>query len=159
MAASWLTSTESGSLQDLLALRPELADLREKLLTRLWGDRLVDPIVLELCRLRIAALVGDTEALETRTSFAVDAGLTEAKVASLAKWSSDAHFTGAERAALSAAELFVIDVRSLDQTQPGGLNEHFTADERYAMLIAFALFDGFGRMHRVLTDPPPKGHI
>jgi alkylhydroperoxidase family enzyme len=158
MTASWLTSSSwlktapSGEIDDLLALRPELADLRRKLLDRLWGDRLVDPIVLELCRLRIAALVGDAEALTIRTPHAVAAGLSEAKITNLASWATDPEFTAAERAAVGAAELFVIDVRSLDQTQPDGLNDHFTGDERYAMLIAFALFDGFGRMRRVLTD-------
>jgi alkylhydroperoxidase family enzyme len=152
MTASWLTSSKSGDLDDLLALRPDLADQRQRLLGRLWDDRLVDPVVLELCRLRIAALVGDTEALTLRTPHAVADGLSDAKAASVANWATDPQFTAGERAALGAAELFVIDVRSLDATQPNGLNDHFTPDERYAMLIAFALFDGFGRMHRVLTD-------
>lgn len=149
MGKSWLAGAGSSQLDDLLSLRPELAELRVKLLDRLWGQRLVDPVVLELCRLRIASLVGDDESLLARTPEAADAGLTEGQIAALASWSSDDRFTPKQRAALSAAEMFVIDVRSIDNAE---LDAHFDGDERYAMFIGFALFDGFGRMRRVLSD-------
>lgn len=135
-----------------MALRPELDSLRLTLLDRLWDERLVEPIALELCRLRIAMLLGDDEAFAVRTPHAVMAGLDEGQIAALTDWAADARFTGAQRAALGAAELFVIDVRALDANQPGGLTEFFSSDEQYALLIGFAMFDGFGRMRRVLTD-------
>jgi hypothetical protein len=152
MAATWLASATSSDVNELLALRPELAELRQKLLDRLWGERLVEPVALELCRLRIASMVGDDEALAIRTPHAVAAGLTEGQVSALTNWATDPQFTAAHRAAIGAAELFVIDVRSMNADEPDGLKEHFTADERYAMLIGFALFDGFGRMRRVFKD-------
>jgi alkylhydroperoxidase family enzyme len=148
MAESWLASAESSDLESLLALRPELAELRANLMGRLWNDRLVDPVVLELCRLRIAMLLDDEGALAARTSHAVAAGLAEQQIESLSKWPTDAQFTPAQRAALTAAEQFIFDARAIDST---ALGEHFNAAERYALLIGFAMFDGFGRMRRVLT--------
>jgi alkylhydroperoxidase family enzyme len=150
MASSWLASAESSDLASLLALRPELAELRTTLLDRLWVERLVDPVVLELCRLRIAMLLDDHEALAIRTPHAIAAGLSEQQMASLGKWPTDPQFTPAQRAALTAAEQFLFDARAIDSK---ALGQHFNANERYAMLIGFAMFDGFGRMRRVLTDP------
>jgi alkylhydroperoxidase family enzyme len=149
MASSWLASAESSDLASLLALRPELADLRSALMDRLWNDRLVDPVVLELCRLRIATLLDDDEALAIRTQHAADAGLSEHQIASLTKWPTDPQFTAPQRAALTAAEQFIFDARAIDSK---ALGEHFDANERYALLIGFAMFDGFSRMRRVLTD-------
>jgi alkylhydroperoxidase family enzyme len=149
MTSSWLASAESSDIESLMALRPELAELRTTLIDRLWNDRLVDPVALELCRLRIAMLLDDGEALAIRTRHAVDAGLSEHQITALTKWPTDPQFTAAQRAALTAAEQFIFDARSIDSK---ALGEHFNASERYAMLIGFAMFDGFGRMRRVLTQ-------
>ena len=55
----------------------------------------VDPVLLELCRLRIAMLLGCEAEREARTPAAVDAGLDEETVALLARWPTSERFDAA----------------------------------------------------------------
>ncbi len=113
---SWLTGKAS-SRDELLDLRPELAADHRAVLVGLW-DGSVDPIVLELCRLRTATLLGASLALAERTPQATAAGLTEDKISLLSQWPRHDAFTNSERACLGFAEQFVLDVHGItpDQT-------------------------------------------
>jgi hypothetical protein len=73
----------------------------------------VDPIVLELCRLRLAQLFGDTAELERRTPAAVAAGLDESMVRDLRAWPRSPSFGPRERACLAFCEQFFIDVANV----------------------------------------------
>ena len=73
----------------------------------------VDPVLLELCRLRIAMLLASESELALRTPAAVAAGLDEATVAELAAWPTSPRFGMRERACLAFTEQFVIDVGSM----------------------------------------------
>ena len=73
-----------------------------------------DPVLLELCRLRIAMLLGCAPELEVRTPAAIDAGLDETQVADLRHWPTSPRFGPRERACLAFTESFLIDVAGLD---------------------------------------------
>jgi alkylhydroperoxidase family enzyme len=75
--------------------------------------RAVDPVLLELCRLRIAQLLGCGPEQETRTPAALAAGLEEATIAELPSWPTSGRFGPRERACLSFCEQFVIDVAGM----------------------------------------------
>ena len=66
----------------------------------------MDPALLELCRLRIAGLLGDDAEAAARPWGAVHAE----KVALLAEWPGADAFDDRDRAALALAEQFVLDV-------------------------------------------------
>lgn len=83
----------------------------------------VDPVLLELCRLRIAMLLGSEGELAARTPAALDAGLDEETVAQLASWPRSARFGPRERACLGFTEQFVIDVASLDDGLANAVGE------------------------------------
>lgn len=91
---------------------PEAATSLDELNERAWAS--VDPQLLELCRLRIAALLGDAPGLAYRTPAA--AGLDEAKVAALSSWWTSDGFTPAERARLAFTEQFVTSVSSMSDS-------------------------------------------
>ena len=69
------------------------------------------PRLLELCRIRIATLLGcDTEADARTTGSGVDDGVAEA----IRLWPTDPRFDSTDRACLAFAEHYVIDVASID---------------------------------------------
>lgn len=75
--------------------------------------RAVDPVLLELCRLRIAVLLGCDAERSVRTPVAKRAGLDEAAVSALSQWPSSPRFGARERACLAFCEQFVIDVAGM----------------------------------------------
>src|SRR3954468_11099884 len=89
------------SPQPVLALRPDLAVLYADLLDRLWTDTDFDPVVLELCRLRQATLLGCESEARRRTAYARDAGLQEDVVGALSAWPTATVFGPVARACLA----------------------------------------------------------
>ena len=71
-----------------------------------WAS--TDPETLELCRARIATLLGSEETAE----YPIDTDL----VAAIPSWPTSPLFTDAQRACLAFTEQFVIDVASLDDS-------------------------------------------
>ncbi len=74
----------------------------------------VDPVLLELCRLRVAMLLGCDAESAVRTPAAMADGLGEATISELSSWPTSARFGPRERACLAFCEQFVIDVASLE---------------------------------------------
>ncbi len=87
----------------------------------------MDPVVLELCRLRVAQLVGCDGELAVRSRPAVDGRLAEDAVAELASWPTAARFDDTTRACLGFTEQFVIDPVG-DQRRRPGAGAHGRAD-------------------------------
>ena len=73
----------------------------------------VDPVVLELCRLRLAQLFGDAAESARRTPAAVAAGLDESMVRELPAWPRSPRFGPRERACLAFCEQFFVDVANV----------------------------------------------
>jgi alkylhydroperoxidase family enzyme len=149
---SWLASAPDDSLEGLLTLRPDLAEAYEAFAGRLWRDRLVDPVVLELCRLRVAQLLGDEPELRRRTPEAVAAGLDEAAVAELSSWPTSPRFAPAPRVALGLAEQFVVDPHGVSDDQMAEVRAHVGDAGVVALTTALGLFDGFARMRTTLRE-------
>lgn len=99
---------EQRSRAEVLGVLPELAAAHQRLLTTIWAGP-VNPVTLELCRLRMATLLSSTAALSERTREAADAGLTEERIGRLAQWPADPSFSHEERVCVGFVEQFVID--------------------------------------------------
>ena len=142
-------------------LRPDLYGPFREFYAVFWRDRLVDPVVLELCRLRVAQLLGCASELQVRYEPAVSSGLAENPVLTeemfdeLAQWPTSEHFTDAHRAALAFAEQFVIDPQGIKGAVRDELRAHFALPEVVAITEALALFDGFIRFRLVLGVEGP----
>jgi alkylhydroperoxidase family enzyme len=102
---------EADLLTAVLREAPDVASLYAALDEAAWSA--VDPVVLELCRLRIATLLGCEFEQQRRTETAVSAGLDEAKIAELAAWPTSERFGPRDRACLAFCEQFVIDVAGM----------------------------------------------
>jgi len=136
---------------DLLAARPELAEHRATMLEGLWRDSGVPPRLLELTRLRVAALLHDEAGSAARTPAAVAAGLDEDLVDALPGWPTDPRFTPTDRAALAVAEQFVMDCHGITDAQVEGLRDGLGDPATVGFLIALALFDDESRTGDVMS--------
>lgn len=158
---TWLAERAVGDtpLQEVLGLRPELAELVDTYLAQAWADN--DPVILELCRLRIAQLHGDEAQQRLRHDSAARAGLTEDKIADLARYVDSPHYSEHERACVSYAEQYVIDVHGIADADAARVKQRMSDGEFVAFTVALGLFDGFGRFRLVLgiDDPPTDDQV
>lgn len=145
---SWLGTPPR--LDAVFGLRPELFDAWRAFRDAFWERRLVDPVILELCRLRVAALHGCRAELAARTPAARAAGLDEAKIAALGDWATDARFGASERACLRFAEQFVLDAHGVTDGDAAAVTAALGDAGTVALAEALALFDGFCRFRLVL---------
>jgi alkylhydroperoxidase family enzyme len=81
----------------------------------------IEPRLLELCRVRMATLLGCDAEAKVRTD---GAGVEPERYAAIPSWPTDPRFDACERACLAFAEHFVIDVASLDDHTAGAVREH-----------------------------------
>jgi len=135
---------------DVLAARPELVEHRATMLDGIWRGSGVPPRLLELARLRVAALLHDEVGSATRTPVAVAAGFDEDVADALPSWPTDPRFTPTDRAALALAEQFVMDCHGITDAQVAELRDALGDQATVGFLIALALFDGFSRAATVL---------
>ena len=141
---SWiLGGDDHSSFAAVFGLRPNLYAEYQRFEALLWSRRPVDPTVLELCRHRIAQLLGD--AAEPPR----DTGLAE-KVAALDAWKTAPGFSAVERACLTFAEKFVLSPHSITDADAAAVTAHLSAKEMVAFTEALALFDGFTRFRIIL---------
>ena len=141
------------SRTQLLSLRPELATDHGRLLDALW-DRL-DPLLLELCRLRMAKLLGAPVALAERSPRGVAAGLTEELVDRLPGWPHDPAFTEAQRSALAFTEQFVVDHHGVTDDQVAALESSLGREGVVVLTTALGVWDNQHRFDNALGVVAP----
>jgi alkylhydroperoxidase family enzyme len=150
---TWLAKQADGEapLDTVYGLLPEAYARHQALVEHIWQPGLIDPVVLELCRLRIAQIVRSDRDLAERTPAAVDAGLTEDKIGRLAQWPTADDFTPSERAALCFAEMYVIDPGSVTDAMAADVTAHFTPSEVAVLTTGIAVFDAIARFQVALA--------
>lgn len=137
-------------------MHPALAADHRDLLAEVWRGT-VDPRLLELCRLRMATLLGNDHAWsEPRTPAAVAAGLDEGMVESLSRWPTDERFDPTTRLCLRLAEQYVIDVHGITDELVAELGEAIGADGVVTLTTALATWEISHRFdNALLTTPSP----
>jgi len=159
MSTTWIGEVPPGNLkvddrafEQVFSLRPDLYKPLCEFSGLFWHRRLVEPVALELCRLRVAQLLGNQSELATRTRTAVDAGLTEDHVGQLSAWPTAPVFTDAQQACIAFAEQFVIDPQGVDPEMRDAVSQTSSEPELVALAEALAVFDGFTRFSLLLCD-------
>lgn len=125
-------------------------------------DNNVDPVIVELCRLRIAGLVSEHTQLALRRPKASAAGLTEDKIAALAQWSDSPLFSAAERACLALAEQFCIGAFTVTDADVAAVLKHLDADQCYALVNGIWVMEALARTTVVMgiaSDPHTLGLV
>jgi alkylhydroperoxidase family enzyme len=124
MATSWIRDSRARSLDELLSLSPAANALRAYEVA-VWRDPATDPLLLELCRLRLGQMLGLDPRTRPLAAPAVAAGLDDARIAELPRWPTSSRFGARERAALAFAEQWFLD--------PGGMTDDDCAALRTAI--------------------------
>jgi alkylhydroperoxidase family enzyme len=157
-AMSWLPERAAGrdDFERTFALRPDLYEAWRGFASLFWEKRLVDPVLLELCRLRVAQLHEAAYPLSLRMREARDAGLDEARIARLAAWWREPGFSDLERACLRFAEQFVTDAKAMTDEEARPVVEGLGQAGTVAFVEGLAIFDGFCRFCRLLDVQPSE---
>jgi alkylhydroperoxidase family enzyme len=146
---SWLplpaTAAPRDPFERVFSLRPNLFEAWRDFSALFWTRRLVDPVVLELCRLRVAQLLGARHPQSVRMPQARAAGLTEGRIAGLASWWTSDAFDATERACLRFAEQFVLDAKGITDADAAAVVGALGDAGTVAFVEALAIFDGFSR--------------
>jgi alkylhydroperoxidase family enzyme len=142
---TWLPDLPRGDTdwERLSAIFPGAFAAVEELHRAVWAA--VDPVLCELARLRIAALLDFEAGLAVRSRQAGDAGLGEDKIAELPRWPTSPRFSARERACLALAEQFVIDVNGVTDRHVDDVLEHLSPPECYAYVNALSAFENLQR--------------
>lgn len=148
---TWLPNTTRGGtgFERVFGLRPELHDDFNAFAGLLWTR--LDPVLLELCRLRIAQILGCESEQRRRSAPAQAAGLAEEKVAALEEWRTSDRFSAVERASLLLAERFVLNPRGASDADVAAVTVHLSPAQTVALVEALAVFDGFTRFRAILA--------
>ena len=114
----------------------------------------IDPILTELCRLRIAQLVESEFDSSLRYRPAGEAGLTDEKLSALRDYPTSDLFSDRERAVLEFTEQFVIQSSSISDDDCTRLQEHVTVDEFIHLTKALSVMDQFARANSAFRIEP-----
>ncbi len=159
---SWLPTAAAGAatpFDAVFGLRPNLYAAFRDMHAVFFEQRLVDPVLLELCRLRIAQQLGCRSELQLRYAPARDAGLAESKIARLEHYALDPDFSPSERACLAFAERFSSDPHSIGDSHAAAVVAVLGEEGAVGLLFALALFDGFARFRIMLGVEPADDGI
>jgi alkylhydroperoxidase family enzyme len=121
------------------AMFPRAADSVTRLHRVIWERG--DPALLELCRLRIAALLEFEAGLRIRSEKARAAGLTQDKIESLNLWPTSPLFSERERACLALAEQLLMDASGMTDEIVDDVLEHLPPSECYALVQAVSAME------------------
>jgi alkylhydroperoxidase family enzyme len=116
----------------------------------------VEPSLVELCRIRVAQLVESAFDASLRYEPAVEAGLTEEKIAALPQYPDSELFSARERAALEFTEQFVIQSSSISDDDVARLTAHLTPEEFIYLTKALGVIDQFARTNSALRIAPAE---
>lgn len=127
------------------AHRPAVAEAQLALYRSMFDETALEPRLLELVRLRVAALNDCAECQVARKSEAV----SEDDIACLA--ADDPRFTEVEQAALRYAEQIVVDHHRVDDQLRRRLRSLFSDAELVELSLFVAMVLGLGRINHVLS--------
>lgn len=108
--------------------------------------RRVDPVILELCRLRMAQVFECDSELAMRYAPAIEEGLTEEKIAQLSSYSTSPAFSEREQACIGFAELFAIQSSAITDEDCAALQQHITPHEFVGLAKALGQMDQMQRL-------------
>jgi AhpD family alkylhydroperoxidase len=101
----------------------------------------VDPVLIELCRLRMAQILGCDFAFAYHYAPALKAGLDEAKVAAISRYHDSPLFAPRERACIEFAEQFAMQSSSISDDDVARLLEHIDPETLIYFVKALSVTD------------------
>ena len=149
---TWLPESATGTtpLARAFGLRPDLFAACGDFAGLFWEKRLVEPTLLELCRVRVGQMIGTELPAFCDAMRDARAAVPAAKLADVAAWWNSAAFSDTERACLRFAEQFVLDAKGIGDKDAAAVIAALGDAGTVAFVEALALLDGFSRFARFL---------
>lgn len=136
-------------------LEPKLDSVLGEFVGQVW-EGAMDSATLEMCRVRMAMLLGSEEDAAFRSPQAVSGGAgtgeLEAKLLALAEWPTSPLFSEADRAALDFCEKYVIDPYAITDEDCAEMNSCFSEPELTNLTFALAAFESLIRSRVALAQ-------
>jgi alkylhydroperoxidase family enzyme len=134
-------------------------NVREKYFSLFLDDYLqsiqrVDPVLVELCRLRIAQMVGSDFDQSLRYIPARAAGLTEEKLRAVTLYPTSPHFSSRERMAVEFTEQWVMQSSAISDDDCDRLQQHLSVEEFISFVKALGVMDQFCRANSAFRISP-----
>lgn len=149
---TWLPEAKAETnFESVLNHRPELLQLYRSFYKSFWKDDLISPSILEICRLRIAAIHSCENEWQIRD---VDVPLKEEQLSALREGRLDL-FDPAEQSALTIAERIPYQHHQLTDDEVNAAQTHFTSAGCVALLTALSFFDVNCRLKLTFELDPP----
>lgn len=144
----------------VLAHRPALAKAVTRFGGDLFGSSTLSRRLVELVRLRIAFHNQCRSCMAIRYNSAIEDGLTEGAVCSLARPQEADDLSPAEKAALAYADHSANDHFSIDDSDFDKLRAHFSEAQIVELGVFIAFFVGFGRLAAAwaMTEDLPESY-
>ncbi|MFL6696931.1 MAG: carboxymuconolactone decarboxylase family protein [Vitreoscilla sp.] len=105
----------------------------------------VDPVLIEVCRLRMALLLASEFDLGLRYQPAARAGLTEAKIAALPQYLKSPLYSQTERLCIEFAEIFVIQSSNISDEDVARVQAALGSEQFIYFVKALSVMDQFQR--------------
>jgi alkylhydroperoxidase family enzyme len=153
MAESWLRA-DATTLDELLELTPAAATL-SAYRDAVWNDAATDPVLLELCRRRMAQLLG-LDAARLVPHPAALRGLDHQRLAELPRWPTSPHFSERERVALAFAEQWLLDPSGMRDEDCAALRTQLGDAGCAAFTMGLALVEATLRLELTLGVAQPQ---
>ena len=141
---TWLPAAATGAtpIERAFGLRPDLFAACRDFAALFWEKRLVDPTLLELCRMRIGQMIGAELPALCDAMRDARAAVPAAKRAELEAWWTSAAFDDTERACLRFAEQFVLDPKGIGDVDAAAVVAALGDAGTVAFVEALAILDG-----------------
>jgi hypothetical protein len=150
---TWLPETATGAtpIERAFGLRPELSTACRDFIALFWEAPLLDPALLELCRIRVGQMIGAEVPDLCDAMRAARAALAPPRIAGLADWWNRDVYSATERACLRFAEQFVLDPQAIGDGDAADVVAALGDAGTVAFVEVLALLDGFSRFTRFLA--------
>jgi alkylhydroperoxidase family enzyme len=114
----------------------------------------VEPVLVELCRLRMAMLIDSDQDRALRYTPAREAGLKEEKIAALPNYLNSPFFDERERVCIDFAEQFVIQSSSIGDAEVARVQSVLTPEDFIYFVKALSVMDQFARTSAAFNFVP-----
>lgn len=136
---------------------PEVFAAYAAYVDEVWSSDALPAGTLELCRVRIAHLLGARHEQQVRLGAEVP-GLEE-KLGAVASWPDDPRFTATDRVCLAFAEQFVLDTQALDDPTAEAVRAEVGDRGLIALALGVGLAEGMVRAAVSLGEQPEAGRF
>ena len=131
---------------------PEVFEAYAAYVDEVWSSDDLPPGTMELCRVRIAQLLG--AAREEAVRLGPEIPGLEDKLTHIAAWPVDPRFSATDRACLAFAEQFVLDTQALDDPTAEAVRAEVGDAGLVTVALGVGLAEGMVRAAVVLGDRP-----